>query len=117
MKGTKMHKLVILVETPEDLNTFDDLWPRFLHHAERMPGLKREATSRIDNVIYGKSSYYLIHELFFDSLQAIQEAMVSDAGQSAGEVLQKMTGGHMALMTADHKEDDMENILKFRRGE
>jgi uncharacterized protein (TIGR02118 family) len=109
-----MHKLVILVETPEDLDTFDDLWPQFLHHAERMDGLKREATSRIDNVLYGNSSYYLIHELFFDSQQAIQTAMTSDAGQSAGEILQQMTQGRMVLMLADHKEDDLENILKFK---
>lgn len=109
-----MHKLVILVETPEDLDTFDDLWPKFLHHAERMDGLKREATSRIDNVLYGNSSYYLIHELFFDSQQAIQTAMTSDAGQSAGEILQRMTQGRMVLMLADHKEDDLENILKFK---
>jgi uncharacterized protein (TIGR02118 family) len=81
-----------------------------------MPGLKREATSRIDNILYGKSNYYLIHELFFDSLQAIQEAMISDAGQSAGEVLQRMTQGRMVLMIADHKEDELENIRKFKGG-
>ena len=109
-----MKKLIILVETPEDLNTFDDLWPQFLHHAERMPGLHREATSRIDSVLFGNSSYYLIHELFFDSLQAIQAAMISDSGQSAGEVLQRMTAGRMTLLMADHKEDDMENILKHK---
>ena len=109
-----MHKLVILVETPEDVTTFDELWPQFLYHAEGMPGLKREATSRIDSVILGGTNYYLIHELFFDSLPAIQEAMSSHHGQSAGEVLQKMTGGRMALLVADHKEDDMENIRKYR---
>jgi len=109
-----MHKLIILVETPEDLNTFDDLWPQFLHHAEGMPGLTREATSRIESVIFGNRSYYLIHELFFDSLQAIQAAMISDSGQSAGEVLQRMTDGRMILLMADHKEDNMENILKSK---
>ncbi len=109
-----MHKLIILVETPEDLNAFDDLWPRFLHHAEGMPGLIRESTSRIDSVLFGNNSYYLIHELFFDSLQAIQIAMRSDAGQFAGEVLQRMTAGRMVLMMADHKEDNMENILKSK---
>ena len=108
-----MHKLIILVETPEDLNAFDELWPQFLHHAERMPGLNRESTSRIDSVLFGNSSYYLIHELFFDSLQAIQAAMRSDSGQSTGEVLQRMTAGRMVIMTADHKEDNMENILKY----
>ena len=109
-----MHKLVILIETPEDLEAFDDLWPRFLHHAEGMPGLILEATSRIDSVLFGNYSYYLIHELFFDSLQAIHIAMRSDPGQSAGETLQRMTAGRMVLLMADHKEDSMENILKSK---
>lgn len=40
--------------------------------------------------------------------------MRSDAGQFAGEVLQRMTAGRMVLMMADHKEDNMENILKSK---
>ena len=40
--------------------------------------------------------------------------MISDSGQSAGEVLQRMTDGRMILMMADHKEDNMENILKSK---
>lgn len=109
-----MHKLVILVQTPIDPDRFDELWPQFLHHAECMPGLRKEATSRVDNVLFGNQSYYLIHELFFDSLQAIQEAMSSQEGQSTGEVLQRMTDGRMTLLLADHKEDFIENILKYR---
>ena len=55
------------------------------------------------------------HELFFDSLEALQEAMTSKAGQQAGQVLQKMTLGKLMLMVSDHNEDDMENIRRYAK--
>ena len=48
-----MHKLVILIESTAD-PAFDQNWPQFLHHAERIPGLKREATSRVTQVLFGE---------------------------------------------------------------
>lgn len=112
-----MHKLVILIEPPEDYADFEETWPQFLHLAERMPGLRRESTSRVDGVLYGSVDYAIIHELYFDSLVAIQEAMSSPEGQAAGELLQRMTAGRMTLLYADHKEDNLENILKYKRPE
>ena len=109
-----MHKLMILIEALEDWTLFDDSWPQFLHHAEEMPGLRREVTSRVDSVLYGKGGYVIIHELFFDSLASAQEAMSSTPGREAGKILQGITGGRMILMFADHKEDDIENIRKYK---
>lgn len=109
-----MHKLVILVEPLEDSSAFDDAWPQILHLVESIPGLRREATSRVDRVLFGKYQCIMVHELFFDSFEALKEAMSSPEGRAAGELLQKMTGGRMTLLVADHKEDDMENILKYR---
>ena len=109
-----MHKLVILIGPLLDENTFDESWPEFLHLAERMPGLRRETTSRVDSVLYGKYACVLLHELYFDSLADIQEAMRSPEGRAAGEVLQKMTAGRLTLLLADHKEDELANIHKFR---
>ncbi|HZD56264.1 MAG TPA: EthD family reductase [Anaerolineales bacterium] len=112
-----MHKLVILIEPPEDYDAFEEIWPQFLHLAERMPGLRRESTSRIDGILYGRYDCTIIHELYFDSLSDIQAAMGSPEGRATGELLQKMTGGHMTLLYADHKEDNLENILKFKKQE
>lgn len=112
-----MHKLVILIEPPKDYAVFEETWPQFLHLAEAMPGLRRESTSRVDGVLYGNIDYAIIHELYFDSLVAIQEAMAAPEGQAAGELLQRMTAGRMTLLYADHKEDNLENILQHRRPE
>jgi hypothetical protein len=40
--------------------------------------------------------------------------MSSPDGQAAGGLLQQMTGGRMSLFIADHKEDDLENIRRYR---
>jgi uncharacterized protein (TIGR02118 family) len=107
-----MQKLVILVETLEDEARFDELWPQFLHFAERMPGLLRESTSRVDQVLYGKYRIFIIHELFFHSVEDIRKAMSTPEGRAAGEALQRMTAGRITLLLADHKEDDLENIRR-----
>ena len=109
-----MHKLVILIEPPDDWAAFDDTWPQFLHHADGMPGLLREATSRVDAFIYGERTYALMHELFFDTLEQAREAMASAEGRQAGQVLQALSHGRMALFFADHKEDDLENIKRLK---
>jgi uncharacterized protein (TIGR02118 family) len=110
-----MHKLVILVETLKMKRPFDEVWPEFLQKSEQMPGLRREATCRVEHLLYGNYQPYLLHELFFDSVAAIQTAMSSPEGLAAGQVLQQMTGGRVALVIADHKEDNLENIRKHRQ--
>ncbi len=108
-----MHKLIILIEstaTPD----FHVFWPRFLHAAENMPGLKRESTSRVNQVLYGEMQCALIHELYFDSYPALQVGLASESGKEAGRLLQEMTAGRVRLLIADHSEDDLENIRKYK---
>lgn len=108
-----MYKLVILIEKPDDL-TFDDRWPQFLHLAEQIPGLLRETTSRVDRVVYGKGEISMIHELYFESSEELQRGMASSVGQEAGRVLQEITRGRVTLLFADHKQDELENIIRYR---
>jgi uncharacterized protein (TIGR02118 family) len=109
-----MHKLVILVELPSNDTSFDETWPQFLSLSERMPGLIREATSRVEYILYGGFEPALLHELYFESVEAIRRAMSSPEGQAAGEVLQRMSGGRLTLLIAEHQEDELENIRKYR---
>jgi len=108
-----MQKLIILVEstTTPDFHVF---WPRFLHAAENIPGLQREATSRIGEILYGDMQCSLIHELFFDSYKSLQLGLASESGKEAGRLLQEMTGGRVGLLIADHNEDELENIRKYK---
>jgi len=82
-----------------------------------MPGLRREATSRVDAMVYGQVPVALMHELFFDNQASAQQAMTSLHGRQAGKVLQQITQGKMTLFFADHKEDEMENIRRYQSPE
>jgi hypothetical protein len=108
-----MHKLVILIFTTRSPQ-FDAHWPEFLHAAERIPGLRREATSRVSQVLHGQLRGELIHELYFDSYAELESGLNSPEGRQAGELLQALTGGGMVLLLAEHSEDDLENIRRFQ---
>lgn len=109
-----MYKLVILIEPPVDQMVFDAGWPDFLRHVESMPGLVREATSRVERWLYGPGGFSQVQELFFETLAQAEQALASPPGQAAGRRLQQLTGGRMVLFLAEHKEDDLANILKYR---
>lgn len=111
-----MVKLVILIEPLDDPGQFEAGWPQFLRHAEAMPGLQREATSRVDAILFGKASYIMMHELFFTSLAEAEQAMSSSQGKIAGKILQQITGGNLVLFFADYKEDTIENLRQYQRG-
>ena len=110
-----MYKLVILIKQPDDPDRFEENWPKFLHSAEKMPGLVYETTSRIDKILYGDEQIAQIHELFFESQKDAVNAMSSPEGREAGRTLQQITGGRVSLFFADHKGDDLENIRKFKQ--
>lgn len=109
-----MYKLVILIEPQADSAEFDRNWPKLLAEFERMPGLRREGTSRVDRVLYGNFPTHMIHELFFDSLNAAMEAMASPQGQRAGQLLQELSSGKVTLLLADHLQDDLSHIERHR---
>ncbi len=112
-----MHKLVIMVEELLDESQFDEMWPEFLHVSERMPGLIMEATCHVESTLYGDYRPTFVHELYFNSIEDIRNAMSSQEGRTAGELLQRMTGGRMSLIIADHKEDKIENIRRYQRSD
>ncbi len=112
-----MYKLVILIPDPETLPDFFDHWPDFLHQVERLPGLRREATSHVQHVLFGSRDFQMIHELFFDNLDALQSALASEEGKRSAQILHQMTRGKVTLMVADHKEDELANIQRFNQPE
>jgi uncharacterized protein (TIGR02118 family) len=112
-----MYKLIILIGPVADKTHFSEGWPRFLHLAEDMPGLIREAAVRIQQPpLYGDLDTHMIHELFFEDQEALLEALTSPKGKVAGEQLQSITAGQMTLLIAEHKEDDIENLRNYKIG-
>jgi hypothetical protein len=109
-----MFKLVIIIQPEIDQQTFFDGWPEFLNQAEQMPGLERIVTAPVHVHLTGDYQPLMVHELIFDTQQALEKALVSEPGVAAGKVLQKVTGGAVTLVTAGHMEESSENLRTYR---
>lgn len=109
-----MYKLVILFLPPIAWANFEQGWQKFLGMAEQMPGLRKEAVSDIDELVFGPPSmnYKKVHELYFDSREALESALNSEAGQKAGQWLHSFTQGRFLLMIAKHMEATPEQFKK-----
>ena len=117
-----MHNLIILFELPDNgravtyhnEQAFQLGWQKFLGLAEKIPGLRRETVSRVAQKLFGKPAgeVALIHELLFDSKEALEAAMASPGGQAAGAFLQSFTGGRVVLLTAEHLEAGEKDFVK-----
>jgi uncharacterized protein (TIGR02118 family) len=110
-----MYKLVILFEHPLDEQDFQENWQKFMGMAEKLPRLRREIVSRVDQAIHAPegSQVIRIHELVFDSKDALEAAMESPAGQVAGQFLQVFTHGRLVLLTAEHMEAGEKDFKKI----
>ncbi len=92
-----MHKLVIWIEPLVEWSRFEAEWPEFLRLAEALPGLRREATSRVEHFLYGEARCRWLHELFFDTLAEAESALASPQGEvspdwaSSAALMENMT--------------------------
>lgn len=101
-----MYKLIILFEKPLNELDFQENWQIFMGLAEKLPRLRREIVSSVQQVIHGPGDrqFFRIHELIFDSRDALETALETKAGQEAGQFLQNFTFGRVMLLTAEHME-------------
>jgi uncharacterized protein (TIGR02118 family) len=103
-----MHKLMVLIRRPRDPAEFEDRWSReFVPRAERMPGLRRVTLSRVTGGLPGAIDLHLVHEFYFDNLDALQAAMASPEGQAAGHALMGFAAAEATLSFAEHMEMDL----------
>jgi uncharacterized protein (TIGR02118 family) len=112
--GAPMFKLVILIEPQKDWLEFTQDWPKFLTLAEKMPGLIKESISPIHSRLKGSFYVSMIHEMFFETMDDLKEAMASPEGVAAGQMLQTITDGKVTLLFAEHLEDDLKNIQSYQ---
>lgn len=110
-----MYKLVILFFQPRDWAAFDQGWQKFLGLVEQMPGLQKEVVADVEHSVYAprNAGYKKIHELYFESREALEAALASEAGQLAGRWLHAFTEGKFASLTARHMQA---TAGQFKRG-
>ncbi len=101
-----MAKLVALYRQPADPAAFDSHY--FSVHvplAKRISGLRRyEINHGAVGTPQGKSPYHLVAMLSFDSVEAIQQALVSPEGQAAAGDLGNFAQAGVELLIFDTKD-------------
>ncbi len=101
-----MHKLMILFKRSADSLDMETRWSNeFVKRAEAMPGLRRVSVSGVTGGVSGEVDLHMVHEFYFDDLQAMQQALASPEGQIAGRALMSFASEHVTLCFAEHMEE------------
>jgi uncharacterized protein (TIGR02118 family) len=98
-----MHTLTVLYGKPDDPAAFDEHY-RNTHAplAEKIPDCRSFTYQHLSTLDGSEPPYYLIAELQFDSLEALQSALGSPEGEAAtGDVPNFATGGATILVAHD----------------
>lgn len=97
-----MVKLVAIYRKPEDIEAFDKHYNE-VHAplAEKMPGLIKMEVSRIYGTPMGESDLHLIAEMYFESKEALMEALSSPEGRAAGKDLRGFAGQVVSMHFAE----------------
>ena len=99
-----MPKLIVLYPPPADVATFERRY--HAEHApmvvQKIPGLKKFVAAKVVGAPAGAPPYQRIAELYFDSMEALQAAMGSAAGQQAvAHAIEISTGGAPVVLIAE----------------
>lgn len=105
-KKVAMIKFIILFHQPAKIETFENAYQDFLALIERMPNILRRQVVHITGSPQGNPKYYRILEIYFDSVEKQQEALLSEIGQEAGKELTRFPLGTVELLFADVYEED-----------
>ena len=100
-----MVKLVVLYKKPEDPKAFDERY--FGQHmpiANKMPGVRKVEISKITGTPMGESEYYLLTELYFDTMEALKESMGSPEGKATAKDVMSFAKDIIYMMIADVQE-------------
>jgi len=101
-----MHKLMILFKRSADSLDMETRWSNeFVKRAEAMPGLRRVSVSRVTGGLSGEVDLHMVHEFYFDDLQALQQGLASPEGQIAGKALMSFASEHVTLCFAESMEE------------
>jgi len=101
-----MHKLMVIFHQTSDMTELERQWSEtFVAQAERMPGLRRVAVSRVGGRLIEQTQIHLIHEFFFEDEPALRHALASPEGQAAGEALMRFAANDVTLLMAEYLEE------------
>ncbi|MFD2131586.1 EthD family reductase [Pseudogracilibacillus auburnensis] len=97
-----MAKVIALYKQPQDKEKFDEHY--FNVHApltEKIPGLREMNVTKIVGSPMGKSEFYLLCEMVYDDMDALQTAMRTDEGKASGKDVMQFAGDLVTLMIGE----------------
>lgn len=97
-----MAKVIALYKQPQDEEKFDEHY--FNVHApltEKIPGLREMNVTKIVGSPMGKSEFYLLCEMVYDDMDALQTAMRTDEGKASGKDVMQFAGDLVTLMIGE----------------
>lgn len=100
-----MVRFLVLYNTPEDPTAFDRHY-RDVHIplTKKLPGLRHYTLGRHATVIRGGEPYYLIAELEWDDMAALQKAFQSPEGQATTQDVPKFASAGVRSMVYEVEE-------------
>lgn len=97
-----MVKLVAIYRKPENVESFDQHYYN-IHTplAKKMPGLLKLEVNKIYGTPMGESDLHLIAEMYFETKEALADALSSPEGRAAGKDLMGFAGKLVTMHFAE----------------
>ncbi len=100
-----MIKFMVMFRQPVNVERFENTYQDFLALVERIPNIVRRQVVHVIGSPAGPSEYYRILELYFESQEVQNEALMSAEGQEAGAELYRLPKDSFELLYADVYEE------------
>lgn len=97
-----MVKLIALYKTPDNKEEFDKHYTE-VHTllVKKMPGLHKLEVAKITGAPIGEPKHYLIAEMYFDSMDALNASMASPEGKASARDLMGFAGNLVTMFYAE----------------
>jgi uncharacterized protein (TIGR02118 family) len=103
-----MVKLIALYKKPANVDAFEQHYATVhIPLVEKIPGVRKTEWTRFLAAPTGAAPYYMMYEMYFDSMEAYQAAMKSEENKIAGQDLLLFAKDSVTLMVADTYEDEI----------
>ncbi|MCD5323477.1 EthD family reductase [Pontibacillus sp. ALD_SL1] len=98
-----MVKMIALYKHPEDKEAFDEhYWNTHSPITAKIPGLRdMKVTKIVGSPMGGEGKYYLMCEMYYDSHEALKEAMKTDEAKASGKDVMGFAGELVTMMIGE----------------
>ena len=103
-----MVKLIALYKKPANVDAFEQHYAQVhIPLVEKIPGIRKTEWTRFLASPQGEAPYYMMYEMYFDSMESYQAAMKSEENRIAGQDLLSFARDSVTLMVAETYEDEI----------